>query len=67
MIRRILHARRVILRAAEILEQNATVIFECNTIDGKWDTVGAESEHDELTSVAADLRGLLDRESPHGA
>ena len=61
---RALRARRIITRAAELLEAEAAALKECHTIDGQWrdepeEENEARFEHDEMIEIATDLRGLL--------
>lgn len=60
-MRRILRAKRVMRRAAEMLESDARTLFECHTFEGEWTGGGsdeAKAEHDERLQIAADLRDL---------
>lgn len=52
-----------LLRAAELLEELASDIYACNTIDGVWEkkTEKNQVEHAELVEVAAELRGIARR------
>ncbi|TVO57565.1 hypothetical protein [Denitromonas halophila] len=60
-MRRILRAKRVMRRAAEMLESEAQTLFMCHSFAGEWAGAGsdeAKAEHDEMLQIAADLRDL---------
>lgn len=60
-MRRILRAKRVMRRAAEILESEAQTLFMCHSLSGEWSGGGsdeAKAAHDEMLQIAADLRDL---------
>lgn len=65
-VRKILRARRVMGRAADLLDQLALTIQECEVVDGYW-PVGSEEARSaclEAQSVALALRVMLS--SPSG-
>jgi len=57
----ILRARRIITRAAELLEEQAAALKDCSTVDGEWPAYESEAheEYTGLISAAQDLRDLL--------
>lgn len=58
--RRIIRATRVMREAAEILDQQATACFECETLDGHWPDSANEAKefHDKCRELANSLRDL---------
>lgn len=60
-VRKIIRARRVILKAAETLEALAESFKECQTCDGEWDagTEDGQAECVDLLEQASNLRQLL--------
>ena len=42
-------------RAAELLRDSAESLFECNTVDGKWESCAAKDDWEELLLVVDDL------------
>lgn len=61
-IPRILRARRVITRGADLLEEQAAALKDCSTVDGEWPAYESEAHeaYTGLISAARDLRDLLE-------
>ena len=68
-LRRIVRATRVMLEAAEIIDDQATACFDCETLDGHWPAKASEAKefHDKCRAVAQELRELCKPEVRHAA
>lgn len=60
-IPRVLRARRIITRAANLIEEQAASLEARSTIDGEWPAYESEAHemYTGLISAARDLRDLL--------
>jgi len=58
------HDRRVLRKAADLLEREADALKECSTLDGDWgDEECARQDYEEMKRVAHDLRVLSGNET----